>query len=214
MPGLDKPRHLLLVEGGDEEHFVMAMQRLDENLPHFSVKRRRGVGDVLKNFTTQFKVDGREAVGIVTDANGDLISRWEEIIKQLPDDFGNIPSSPNHAGTILTRSNGQRFGIWLMPNNQSDGEFEYFIEQLIFDEDRIWDQAQHYVHNIHPEDQLFIERKRKKAEIRAWLAVREQPGLLGQAVQANNLNLDAPLARIFSAWLSNLFQSNESPANS
>lgn len=214
MPGSPPPHHLLLVEGGDERHFILALQSLNEDMPCFAVKRLPGTESVLKQFAIEFRLDEREAVGIVIDANGNPVRRWEEIIEHLPNGFTNIPVSPDQSGTILTRSNGQRFGVWLMPDNQSEGELEHFIERLMFDKDRVWDQAQEYVDNIHPDDQLFLEEKRKKAEVRAWLAVREKPGLLGEAVQANDLNLDAPLAKIFSTWLSELFRNGEDSANS
>lgn len=209
MPGPAPPRHLLLVEGGDEEHFVRALQVLYANMPAFDVKRRSGAEAVLKGFATQLRVADRKAVGIVIDANGELSSRWAEIVERLPDEFNKNLLAPSPEGTILISSKGQRFGVWLMPDNQSEGELEHFIENLMFDDDQIWDQAQEFVSNIRSEDQLFEEDKRKKAEVRAWLAVRAKPGLLGEAVRADDLNLDASLAKAFATWLAELFHEND-----
>ena len=57
---------------------------------------------------------------------------------------------------------------------------------------------------------LLEGRKTRRAEVHAWLATREKPRQMGQAITARDLDVDSKLCQRFVAWLRRLF--GEEPA--
>ena len=90
-----------------------------------------------------------------------------------------------------------------MPNNQTAGELENFIEQLIPAGDPVWPRAQNYIDSIPATDRRF--KKILRAKIHAWLAAREQPRQMGAAIGIGDLDAAALLAKQFTDWLRRLF---------
>ena len=80
-----------------------------------------------------------------------------------------------------------RVGIWLMPDNQSLGELEDFVAQMIPDNDPVWPLSQDYISRIPEEHREFAENKTSTAEVYAWLATREDPRQMGAAIGARDL---------------------------
>ena len=98
-----------------------------------------------------------------------------------------------------------RVGIWLMPDNQSLGELEDFVAQMIPDNDPVWPLSQDYIDRIPEEHREFNENKTSTAEVYAWLATREDPRQMGAAIGTRDLDIDGDLCTRFTAWLDMLF---------
>lgn len=205
MPGQMPSARVLLVEGGDEEHFLREWRKRIGTLPDFDVRRRQGFSDVIKGISSALKESGRVAVGAVLDANGDVESRWAEISAQLKVSNTGIPEHPDPNGTVWISPLSIRIGIWLMPDNQSPGEFEHFVRKLIPNDDDALSLADRYVADVVAVKMKFETAKMTKAQIRAWLAVQREPGLLGQAVRTGDLDLTAETLRDFQGWLERTF---------
>ena len=92
-----------------------------------------------------------------------------------------------------------------MPDNQSNGEIEDFVVNLIPVGDPIWPRAQDYIDNIPEEDRKFKKHKAQKARIHAWLATCEKPRRMGLAIKTGNLDSDVPIAVTFTEWIKRLF---------
>ena len=92
-----------------------------------------------------------------------------------------------------------------MPDNVSNGELEDFIMEMISNDDKDWIKAQNYIDEILRENGKFSNRKITKAKVFAWLATRKFPGLIGKAIDAENLITDGLLCRRFTSWLAELF---------
>lgn len=141
-----------------------------------------------------------EAVGIVVDANDDIVSRWENICDQLRPCKCSPPKNPDPDGTILQATEGNvRVGVWLMPDNQASGEIENFVETMVPRRDANWKDAVQYV-----ESRQSPPGKRVPATLRVWLAVRDGPHHMGAAIKRNDLRVDGPRCRAFCAWLKKL----------
>ena len=93
-----------------------------------------------------------------------------------------------------------------MPDNQSPGELEDFVSEMIPDDDPVWPRAQRDIDGITEADRKFSDRKIQRARLHAWLATREDPRLMGAAIGARDLNVDGSLSKNFADWLRELFQ--------
>lgn len=168
------------------------------------VVAKNGVREVIKSITNEIKAPGRTAVGFVLDANDELYDRWASINNQLRKVSLGLPDKPIRSGTIVSRT--PRVGIWLMPDNESPGELEDFVAQMIPDDDPIWPLAKQYIGGIPEADRQFTLKKARRAEVYAWLSARKNPGLMGAAIGKHDLKTDGTVCREFSQWLRRLFE--------
>ena len=222
-PSLSESDRVLLVEGQDDKHVVRQIclrhpsfsvegqydkEQLVLDSPSassFTIRDTGNVDKVLESIGPEIKAPGRQAVGILVDANDNVKGRWNAIMGRLRKaGIGQLPSSPRSSGTILP---GQpKIGIWLMPDNSSRGELEDFIARMIPERDEVWPLSQHYIDGIPKRERKFKPKKTRRAQIHAWLAAREDPRLMGAAIGAKDLELDGVLCQRFIAWLTELFK--------
>ena len=195
----------LLVEGGDEYYVLEALKRQIVTMPVFETVNCHGKDNVLNNLQIALKSDVVECLGLITDADDRPAERWADIARHL--DIENEDGQPilDRSGSIFPDVHGIRFGAWLMPDNHNTGTFEHFMEQLIPANDPIWRPAQHFVAEIPAEHRKFNQINTKKAELRTWLAVRAEPGLLGNAVRSGDFDLSVDVLTTLLAWLNQLF---------
>lgn len=205
VPGERPNPHVLVVEGSDEQYFFNAWMANLNHADNIDICRRRGSSAAISAFRSALKVADRKAVGLIVDADLDLIARWSDIAIELSKQYKNIPAAPDARGTILSREGGPNAGIWIMPDNRRAGEFEHFLTGAIRLNDPHWPLAQRYIADATSVVKLFDDEKMVKAEFRAWLAVRKNPGLLGEAVEAGDLDLTGEHIINLIDWLRRLF---------
>ena len=110
-------------------------------------------------------------------------------------------------GTIVPEAPGlPRVGVWRMPDNQSHGQLEDFIERLIPSNEPVWPRALDYIDCIPADDRKFKNNKVLRAKVHAWLAARQEPRQMGSAIKLGDLDASAPLAKEFVDWLRQLFE--------
>lgn len=224
IPPSSESDRVLLVEGQDDKHVVRQIclrhsffsvegQYDKEQIvldapsaPPFIIRDKEGVDKVLESIGPEIKAPGRQAVGILVDANDNVKGRWNAIIDRLRKAgmTQQLPSSPYSSGTVLPSE--PRIGIWLMPNNSSRGELEDFIVRMIPDDDAVWPLSQRYIDEIPETERKFKKKKIRRAQIHAWLAAREDPRRMGVAIGAKDLEVDGVLCQRFIAWLTELFK--------
>ena len=197
------PENILLVEGQDDMHVVQHLRDCSQPMLQFSTLDKGGLSRLLPAIGVEIKVSGRKAVGIVVDSNNDLQARWDTVAEQIRSVKIQPPDNPDPAGTII--SSTPRIGVWLMPNNQSSGELEDFVQEMIPDEDPVWPRSRDYIQGIPNGDRKFRDSKMLKAELFAWLATREIPGRMGAAIGTGDLLVDKELSATFADWLRRLF---------
>ena len=205
-------RRILLVEGSDDEHVVKHIcgghdiPELDEIKPLGSDNR------LLDSIPVQIKAseDG-DIVGVIIDADTNMQGRWDSIRDRI-DQFGyeGAPDRPGLEGTILNppaRTLFPRLGIWIMPDNRTNGILEDFLHFLIPQPNSLLDHVVQSVSNI-PEEELRFRKPEDepKAVIHTWLAWQQEPGKpFGTAITARFLDANVPEAHVLVSWLKRLF---------
>ena len=216
---------LLLVEGQDDKHVLWQICRKDSVA--FSVRRWEGYDmsvtlrstaaafgimekgnshSVLEAIETEIFSRGRQALGIVVDADSQPEQRWEELKAAFPAGIP-LPDAPDPTGIILPEQLGQpRIGVWMMPDNHSSGELEDFVKQMIPAAAPVWAAAQQYIDNIQPESsRKFAPEKTDKAKLYAWLSTLKEPARMGAAIGDGDLETNGSLCQTFVDWLQRLF---------
>ena len=199
---------ILLVEGQNDEHVVRHIRRhirdRHPSAPSFDIVDKGGINNVLDSISGEIKVSGRLAVGILVDANSTLMNRWKSVRDRIMRANIQVPTHPNPDGTIIEGT--PRVGIWLMPDNESSGELEDFVKQMIPTGDPVWPLSQQYIDGIPQANRKFADHKKLRAQLYDWLATREDPRQMGLAIKAHDLNVDGTLCKKFVAWLMALFE--------
>ena len=204
---LPEPR-VLLVEGQNDKHVVLQLCNRHPAIQDFLIRDRDNVEQLLESVGGELNSPGLLALGILVDADTNPAARWDAVKYRLLGEGIRDLDQPNTNGVVVTTEGKPRVGIWLMPDNESSGELENFIEQMIPDEDPVWPLAQNYITQIPSEDRKFTESKELRAKIHAWLATREDPRQMGLAIRTRDLEVDGALCQNFLAWLTNLFGEN------
>ena len=201
---LPEPR-VLLVEGPDDKHVVQHILGRCHFKLDVAVEDRGGVEPLLDSVGAELKAPGRQALGILVDANTNLSARWNAVKARLLSEGIRLSQRPVAGGTITPTGVTPRVGVWLMPDNTSGGELEDFVVQMMPAKDTVWPMSQRYIDAIPQQDRKFSEQKTQRAKLHAWLATREAPRRMGSAIGARDLEIDGFLCRAFLAWLQALF---------
>jgi hypothetical protein len=227
-----KSSYRLLVEGNND-HLVIPeiieacgiTWKIEENGIQRTVVNIQPMGGI-DNITddvisAELKSSGLSALGIVIDADNiqgkksDDVQNWIKLrdkcqkVDELTDI--NIPNVPEKAGFITQLENGIRFGIWIMPDNQSSGMLETFLASLVpVEQANLWSYAVEVVERARELGAPFIKNHRDKARIHTWLAWQNPPDQsLYNAVQSmkedEKLNLTSPQVQAFVDWFRRLY---------
>lgn len=197
------PRRALLVEGPNDKHVVRHIRLRHAGAPSFCILEKDGVDNLLAAVDREFRVPGRQSLGILIDANDDVAARWAALQDRLARVKVDLPGSPDPTGTII--ESRPRVGVWLMPDNTAPGELEDFVIQMIPARDAVWPLSQDYIDGIPCAERKFSGKKQPRAQLYAWLAAREDPRRMGEAIRTRDLAVDGPLCQTFVAWLRKLF---------
>jgi hypothetical protein len=213
-PPQSKPQQLL-VEGKNDRHVIWALCQQYQLPETFSVEvpqeeGTEGVDALLNGLPERLKAENLRRLGIVVDADRNLSGRWQSLKDKLSS-IGDrdIPQSPPPEGWVCAPSDPYlpRVGVWLMPNNQLPGMLEDFVAYLIPPGDTLHPKAEAILQEL---EQAGLNRysliPHPKALIHTWLAWQEKPAMpMGQAITAQVLRCDCPIALIFIEWLKHLF---------
>jgi hypothetical protein len=203
----------LLVEGNDDFHvFCKFFEHFQLPANAFGIKEKVGYDRIRDSLAEEVMASGRQALGIVVDADVDLHARWQSLRDRLIVlGYAAVPVQPDAGGTIINSAADSELptiGLWLMPDNQLPGILENFIAFLVPGQETnpLWQHATQCVANI-PGQRAFPDVRLPKAQLHTWLAWQEEPGKpLGQAMAARYLNTQTEAADQFIAWIKRLFQ--------
>jgi hypothetical protein len=201
-------KKVLLVEGKNDCHVIFALCKA-HNIPEsFGLYDCESDEGVLKKLNALIHPsDTPETIGIVLDVDDRSVeSRWRQIQDKLKSYDYIFPELPISEGTILPLNGDKpKLGIWLMPNNQNPGMLEDFLMPLANTESISF--ATESV-NFAKERGFttFKDAHHSKAVIHTYLAWQDEPGKpLGQSITSHVLNPETDIARLFTAWLRELF---------
>lgn len=201
----------LLVEGSDDKHCVLHLMKRhgidwDRTTPWLPcVYDCNGFAPLVAALKVSAKSYHR--LGIMVDANADVHQRWTQVKEGLSRAGVTLPASPEPNGVIIPGIYADwRVGVWLMPDNQSQGQLEDFLGKLVPQDDTCWAYAAEAAKHAKGLGARFAKKDFCKAGIHTWLAWQETPGLpFGTAITAKYFGVDSSEALRFVQWFKQLF---------
>jgi len=152
-PPKPKPQQLL-VEGKNDQHVIWALCKKYQVPETFSVEvpteeDGQGIEVLLEGLSARLKENNLLTLGIVVDADRDLLARWQSVRYRLSaSGYQNIPEAPPPEGWVYAPPDLPKVGVWLMPNNQLPGMLEDFVAHLIPPDDVLLPKAEGILQEI------------------------------------------------------------------
>ncbi len=207
----NQPYKRLLVEGSDDRnvcYHLLKSHHIDVDQYGIEMVAKNGIEKLLEELDVELIPNGLTSLGIVVDADEDIVGRWQSLRDiLLKAGYSRVPRDPDLEGTIIYESDQPTVGIWIMPNNELPGMLEHFCGFLVPHDDCLWDQAENIVQQVMQLDCRFPQPYVMKAQIHSWLAWQNEPGKpLGQAITKKFLDAQAPYAQQFILWIRRLFE--------
>ncbi len=220
----------LIVEGDNDIHLItrLCLQKGIKNIQRYEneseyklrfVTNAGGKEEAKKalKFVLDKEKDPQSNIGIVVDADSETdnpaIDTWLSI-KNILTNFGytDLENEPNPTGTIIIQDDKPKVGIWIMPDNISEGYIEHFFQKLILQDDEHWIEASTITETFVIEGRnRFSEIALQKAKVHTWLSWQERPELpMGLALKDYNtlFDLEIELIQNFYNWFINTFDVN------
>lgn len=218
---------LLLVEGADDQRLVpwlvergCGLEWERDGRPLVVIEGTGGAQAMLENglIAAELLDSGRDAVGVLLDADVDPRARWRAIRARLLADVAEldptrIPEDPPPRGLIVeVDADGprgpRRLGVWMMPDNQAKGMLETLVRTLVADTDaELHGLAERSCDEATQLHAPFRPTHRDKAIVHTWLAWQDPPGRqLHDAVKLKILDPGLPPAQPFIEWFRALFE--------
>lgn len=206
---MPKENFKLLVESPNDLHFITHLfEKATKQKVGFEIINCENISKLLDSIPARLLESGTQKLGIVIDADEDLLKRWKEVSKKFVANGYPLNELPQADGEIITGPHRKpTIGIWVMPNNLKTGILEDFIIELIPQGDDLQPFAEKILSEIEEKSlKRYPERYHSKALIHTWLAWQDEPGKpFGWAVTKRYFDIDALLAQKFINWLNRLF---------
>jgi hypothetical protein len=183
-------------------------QGVDNAPVHIEIGRSANEILVEGYVTSIIKTRGVENVGVMLDADTNPTGRYIRLRDLCSSLFPTMPNSIPGEGLIVENENGQRLGVWIMPDNSSQGNLETFLKYLVpADSKPIWD---HGIESLARAKELGASCRDchdDKASLFTWLAWQDPPGQkAGAALTQRVLDPRATSAEPFVSWFRGLYR--------
>ena len=199
-------RAIVAVEGSNDWHVVSRLFRVAGIDSKVELIDYGGIDEILKAIEVMVGTQDVRTIALIVDNNEHPERRWQAVANRLVREGVAVPSTPDLDGTIIPETDTlPRIGIWMMPDNRSAGELEHFVAEMIPETDPVWPLSEAYVDGIPVNHRPFRPQKETRAKVLSWIATREEPGFMGQAIDRRDLHTDGELCQTFIAWLNRLF---------
>jgi hypothetical protein len=217
--------NILVVEGeADQRFFERLCHRLDlattvkvaspRSLQRGTYNTKQGVFNFLPTLLQQLSDGTVLRLGVVVDAdsppNGGFAAT-QALATRVLAPFGYSQTTNQTAGLVYEHGDGLAdVGVWVMPDNQTDGMLEDWAKQCLHPKERaLFAHALESVQTL-PEPPKFKELQRSKAEVATWLAWQSRPGHgLDRAIDDCLLDPDSDGYRQLCAWLQQVFPAKD-----
>ncbi len=215
------PNHLF-VEGVDDRAFVDSILRQHGFSKSrlaiegkFAVESRGrclqihvcgGFDKIAPKLKEEYRPDEMDAIAIVADMDAHSEHRWQSIAGTLARaefDYQGLPGALPSEGLVHRQPGSPTLGVWLMPDNVSEGMTETFAGRLLPADEPAWIHATDVVRTLPDSVRKFrADRDHEKALLHTWLAWQEEPGCrTGAAVTKRFLLADTEPAFRFMGWI-------------
>lgn len=218
MTGSDAVRPVLRVEGTDDLHAIRHLlvrrgivppdpEEAPDWCPEVSKAKSGGRAKLLATAATRISLSAGAPVGFVMDANDSLDESWSAISARIRTAGLRPPKwIPKNGYIGHSDAYDTRVGVWLMPDNESEGALESFLETLIPAGDTLVEHARVATEEAKRHGARFSAKDYRKAYLHAWLAWQEDPGRpYGTAIRARFFDARSETADAFVEWFRRLF---------
>jgi hypothetical protein len=214
----------LLVEGENDQLFFEAccsyarLQDIQIDPPLQMGASKNGKNNaiaLLPDLISQMEHQSVTHLALVVDADQPetdglgFVKTWDKITQILAECGYIIPSCPSKPGEGICFAHNDGFppiGLWIMPDNRSNGFLEDFIKKsLVGPEKNLFERAERTVKDL-PEPKKFKAHHTSKAEVASYMAWQAVPGQgMHGAVGAKLLNFEKGLGKQYIDWLRKVF---------
>lgn len=117
-----------------------------------------------------------------------------------------IPEKLPEEGLVV-KDGSRKAGVWIMPDNKTNGMLEDFISFLIPEDDALQHHAASALESIEKENlNKYTKNHHSKAFIHTWLAWQAEPGVpMGQSITQRYLNVENEKCQKLIDWINKLF---------
>ena len=210
-----RPRQLI-VEGADDLHSVVGLMRAHVDWPTpkdqapVFIEPVGGADEILRDgvLSTFLKSPPIKILGVMLDADENATGRFQRFRELCVGAFPDLPKKMPAGGLVADNGQGKRLGLWVMPDNVSEGYMEVFLSYLVPNQQEpVW---KHAIASVSSAIELQCgcrEAHVSKANLFTWLAWQDPPGRSpGLALTHKVLDPAAPSASAFVKWFVNLYQ--------
>ncbi|HEY1184879.1 MAG TPA: DUF3226 domain-containing protein [Bryobacteraceae bacterium] len=205
----------LVVEGFQDLYSVHGLMRAHidwpdgkENAPVW-IEIGKSAEEILEPgyISLKLKEPFTETLGVILDADTSPRGRYGRIRKQSIEIFPDLPDDIPLGGLIVENDDHKRLGVWIMPDNASEGCLEVFLRHLVPNESEpIWQHATGSVVRAREIGASCRECHLPKAFLYTWLAWQDEPGQYpGTALTRRILDPHAVSAASFVKWFRELY---------
>jgi len=207
----------LVVEGFADLYSVVSLMKAHvawadgkENAPVF-IHMGNGAEEILKTgyLTAFLKSRPIRRFGVILDADAKPKSRYSRIRALVSGFFPVIPEKLPHEGLVVSNLVEQkRFGVWIMPDNNSEGSLETFLRHLVPDaQEPLWKHATESVEKAKEKGCSCRDNHIPKANLYTWLAWQDPPGQSpGESLTKKVLDPLSTSAAVFVNWFRKLYE--------
>ena len=210
----DNPKKLI-VEGYDDLFSVSGLMRhhiewpKETNAYPVFIIVGNSIDEILEPdyITTSIKDSTTVTLGFMLDADGDAAARYSSFKHHCKNLFPNLPKDLPASGLIADNDEGKRIGLWIMPDNSSNGALELFLKYLVPDTNaEVWQLAVKCVTEAKKIGAKYRVCHTDKSNLYTWLAWQDDPGQTpGMALTRKILDPNAPYAAPFVKWFMELY---------
>lgn len=213
---IPRERKRLLVEGEDDLYAIAELMGFHINWPNkksdapVRIEAMGGANKILAEDTIPIRLKSPEVeiLGVIIDADNSFDARWARLRQLAKPYFPGLSDGMSRDGIIVDNDFGKRFGLWVMPDNQSHGMLETFLQLLVpVGIPAIWDHAKAAVTEARSKGATCSATHLDKAYLHTWLAWQDPPGeRFGTAILRNVLDARSTRASPFVDWFRKLYQ--------
>jgi hypothetical protein len=207
----------MLVEGWDDLFSVIGLMEAHIEWPNGKpnapvyIHMGNGADEILKDgyLTAYLKSSTVRTFGVMLDADSKPTARYNRIRELCSSLFPALPDElPANGLVVENQTSNRRLGVWIMPDNMSEGCLETFLKYLVPEKSEpVWQHAVTSTKQAKGMGCPCHDGHLVKANLYTWLAWQNPPGQSpGESLTKKILDPKAASAQPFVAWFRRLYK--------